>query len=277
MRDFLHHKANRLWIVLSGFFIANALIAEFMGVKLFSLEKNLGLREAQWMIFGEKRSFTLTAGVLLWPVVFVMTDVINEYFGRRGVRMLSYLAAGLIAYGFVMLFWAMNLQPADFWRTAHIDPTLDEAARAEKLRLVGDYNEAYRVVFGQSLWIIVGSLVAFLVSQIVDVATFHRIKRVTGEGKLWMRATGSTLVSQLIDSFVVVFIALYLGLQLPFSAVLSISVINYLYKGIVAVLLTPVIYVLHIAIDRYLGKELAEEMKRSALSSSPSRVFPPRE
>ena len=274
MRDFLHHKANRLWIVLSGFFIANALIAEFMGVKLFSLEKNLGLPEAEWTILGEKRSFTLTAGVLLWPIVFVMTDVINEYFGRRGVKMLSYLTAGLIAYGFVMLYWAMNLEPADFWRTAHIDPALDEAARAQKLRLVGDYDEAYRVVFGQSLWIIVGSLVAFLISQIVDVTTFHYIKRMTGEGKLWMRATGSTLVSQMLDSFVVVFIALYLGLKLPLSAVLSISVVNYLYKGIVALALTPVIYGLHTAIDRYLGHELAEEMKNSALSSSPSRVFP---
>lgn len=265
MRDFFSNKSNRLWMVLSGFFIGNALVAEFMGVKLFSLERTFGFEEAHWTLFGQgDLSFTLTAGVLLWPVVFVMTDIINEYFGRRGVRMLSYLTAGLIAYGFVMLFMAMELAPADFWRTAHIKPSWSpeeqEAVRAQ----VADYNAAYSVVFGQSMWIIVGSLVAFLVAQIVDVAVFHRIKAITGENKIWLRATGSTLVSQFLDSFIVVFIALHIGQQLPFLQVLAISVMSYFYKGVMAIALTPVIYLAHTVIDRYLGAHLAVEMKAAA-------------
>lgn len=265
MRDFFSARANRLWMVLSGFFIANALIAEFMGVKLFSLERTLGMEEVRWNILGQSNlSFTLTAGVLLWPVVFVMTDIINEYYGRRGIRNLSYLTAGLIAYGFAMLFLAIELAPAEFWRTAHIKPTWTPEEQAAVRAQVADYNTAYSIVFGQSLWIIVGSLVAFLVAQIVDVTIFHRIKKITGEKKIWLRATGSTLVSQFIDSFIVVFIALYIGQQIAFAQVLAISIVNYIYKGIMALALTPVIYLLHWAIDHYLGEPLATQMKEMA-------------
>lgn len=265
MREFFSNKSNRLWMVLSGFFISNALVAEFMGVKLFSLERTFGFEEAHWTLFGQSDlSFTLTAGVLLWPVVFVMTDIINEYYGRRGVRMLSYLTAGLIAYGFLMLYFAMELAPADFWRTAHIKPSWSPEEQAAVRAQVADYNAAYSIVFGQSMWIIVGSLVAFLVAQIVDVGVFHRIKAITGEQKIWLRATGSTLVSQFLDSFIVVFIALHIGQQLPFMQVLAISVMSYFYKGVMAVALTPVIYAVHWGIDRYLGEPLATEMKAAA-------------
>ncbi len=263
--DFFSSRRNRLWVILSGVFVTNALVAEFIGVKLFSLEKVLGVAEANWTIFGQSGlSFTLTVGVILWPVVFIMTDIINEYYGQRGVRILSYLTAALIAYGFVMLYFAIQLEPAEFWRTSHINPAWPEAQKAEMMSLVSDYNAAFSVVFGQSQWIIVGSLVAFLISQVVDVTIFHRIKERTGEGRLWMRSTGSTLVSQLIDSFVVLFIAIYIGLKVPFMQVMAICVMNYLYKSVVAVAMTPVVYLIHGVIDGYLGPKLAEEMKKEA-------------
>jgi hypothetical protein len=262
MRLFFSSKANRLWMLLSAFFVTNALVAEFMGVKLFSLEKTFGMHEVNWTLFGQHNlTFTLTAGVLLWPMVFIMTDIINEYFGPKGVKMLSYLTAGLIAYGFLMLFLAMQLEPAEFWRTAHIKPGLSPEQQAALRAQVSDYNVAYGLVFGQSLWIIVGSLVAFLVSQVVDVGVFHKIKSITGENKMWLRSTGSTMVSQFLDSFVVVFIALYIGQQLPFYQVLAISIMSYIYKGTMAIALTPVIYLVHEAIERYLGHDLAKEMK----------------
>ena len=255
-------------MVLAGFFLANALVAEFMGVKLFSLEKTFGYAPVNWTLLGQSNlAFTLTAGVLLWPAVFLMTDIINEYFGRRGVKFLSYLTAALIAYGFLMLFFAMKLEPADFWRTAHIKPSWPPEQQAAMRAQVSDYNAAYGVVFGQSLWIIVGSLFAFLISQLVDVGIFHRIKKATGENQIWMRSTGSTLVSQFLDSFVVVFIALYIGQQLPFLQVLAISIMSYIYKALIAVLLTPVIYWVHSVIERYLGHELAAEMKAAAQQS----------
>jgi len=265
MREFFSSKPNRLWVVLAGFFTTNAIVAEFIGVKLFSLEKTLGFEPVNWTLLGQSNlAFTLTAGVLLWPAVFIMTDIINEYYGRRGVKMLSYLTAGLIAYGFLMVFLAIGLEPADFWRTAHIKPDWTPEQQVLMRSQVTDYNTAYGIVFGQSLWIVVGSLVAFLVAQIVDVGVFHRIKAATGENKIWLRATGSTLVSQFLDSFIVVFIALYIGQQLPFLQVLAISIMSYIYKGVMAVILTPVIYLVHGAIERYLGHDLAKQMKEAA-------------
>jgi len=258
-------KPTILFLILGGFFLTNALLAEFLGVKIFSLEKLVGVTAVDWKLFGvDGLSFNLTAGVLLWPVVFVMTDVINEYYGKRGVRLLSFLAVAMIAYAFFMAFMAIEVPPADFWPQSHIQPEWSEGKKATVQSMVGDYDYAYGLVFGQGLWIIVGSLVAFLIGQFVDVMVFQRIKQWTGDQKVWARATGSTLVSQFIDSFVVLLVAFYIGADWDLSLVLGIGTVNYIYKFIMAVVLTPVIYLAHMLIDRYLGQEVAAEMKMAA-------------
>jgi uncharacterized integral membrane protein (TIGR00697 family) len=247
--------------MLGGFFIANALIAEFIGVKIFSLEGTLGMKQIDINLFGNSFSFNLTAGVLLWPVVFIMTDIINEYYGQKGVKFLSYLTAVLISFAFIMFFWAIRLEPADWW------PGSKASAG------VPDMQVAYRAVFGQGLWIIIGSLTAFLIGQILDVLVFHKIKQFTGEKKVWLRATGSTLFSQFIDSFVVLGIAFYIGPMIdpsngdPWSLkqLLCIGTGKYIYKFVVALAMTPVIYLGHNLIDKYVGHEKAEEMKQSAM------------
>jgi uncharacterized integral membrane protein (TIGR00697 family) len=245
------NKAARLFLVLGAFFITNALLAEFIGVKIFSLEGTLGVAPARLELLGdEPLDFNLTAGVVLWPFVFVMTDLINEYFGPRGVRLLSLLGAGMIAYAFLMVFLAMRLAPAGFWAT-----------RADGF----DMDAAFRAIFGQGNWIIAGSLTAFLVGQLVDVFVFQRIKRATGERWIFLRSTGSTLVSQLVDSFVVLYVAFGLGAGWPASLIVSVGVVNYLYKSLMALVMTPLIYAIHGLIERYLGAELAGEMRRAAM------------
>ncbi len=250
--NILTKKENKLFLILGGFFVANALIAEFIGVKIFPLESTLGIAPLSYAIFGEQMSFNLTAGVVLWPVVFVMTDIINEYFGKRGVRFLSYLTVGLISYAFLMVYAAIHLAPAAWW--------IGSAAEGG----VPNFQFAFAKIFGQGLWIILGSLVAFLIGQLVDVMVFQRLKHMTGEGKIWLRATGSTLVSQFIDSFVVLIIAFKLGADWSWAMVLAVGFNNYFYKFFVAVILTPAIYLAHTVIDKYLGKELAEKMKAEA-------------
>jgi queuosine precursor transporter len=269
MSDLLKNKTFQLWTVLAAVFVASALIAEFMGVKLFSLEQTFGWKEANLSMLGNNNlTFTLTAGVLLWPIVFVMTDILNEYFGASGVKMLSWLTCVIIAFGFLMVYLAIDLPPAEFWRTAHIKPTWTDIEKQAMLAKVADYNTAYAIIFGQSLWIIVGSIFAFLIAQLVDVSVFHRLKRLTGDRYIWVRSTGSTLVSQFLDSFVVVFIALYIGQKIPFTQVLAISIMSYIYKASMAVLLTPVLYLVHRLIDGWLGKDLAEKMKNDASRAS---------
>lgn len=265
MQNFFSNKANRLWMYLAGFFLTNTIVAEIIGVKLFSLEKTLGLPEANLTILGTSElSFNLTAGVLLWPFVFVMTDIINEYFGPRGVRLLSWIAAIMVSYAFLMLLMAISLEPAGFWVKSHITASMTEAEKADALAKVGDYNEAFRLVFGQSLLIIIGSLTAFLTAQFVDVFIFHKIKKATGEGKIWLRTTGSTVVSQFFDSFVVIFIAFYLSGKWSLAQTFSVAIVGYLYKFLIAILMTPVIYGVHFLIDRWLGERLATEMKTTA-------------
>lgn len=263
IHQIIKDKPTRLFLVLGGFFIANALIAEIIGVKIFSLESTLGFEPLRLRVFGEELSVNLTAGVLLWPVVFVMTDIINEYFGQKGVRFLSFLTAGIIAFAFLIFYGAMQLEPADFFITS------------KQSSGVPDMEKAYESVLGQGGKIIIGSLVAFILGQLVDVFVFHRIKKYTGERFIWLRATGSTLISQFIDSYVVLFIAFYIGSRVgnmpgdfewPFSLFLAVGTVNYIYKFIVALLLTPVIYLVHHAIERYLGKDLATEMKKAAMS-----------
>lgn len=258
IHNILKDKSTKLFILLAGIFITSALIAEVIGVKIFSLEDTVGVRRANINIFGSPFSFHLTAGVLLWPVVFVMTDIINEYYGTRGVKFLSYLTIGLIGYAFLIFTGAISLSPSEYFS---IGNGIDKP------------DNAFRGIFGQGMWIIIGSMVAFLVGQVLDVLIFHRIKKFTGEKSIWLRATGSTLVSQLVDSFVVLFIAFYVGKRIqtgqgdPWSLhqVLVTGTGNYLYKFVVAILLTPVIYLVHAWIEKYLGKKLAAEMKDAAM------------
>lgn len=267
-------KEQILFLVLGGFFICNALIAEFIGVKIFSLESTFGLNPANIHLFGKDGlSFNLTAGVLLWPVVFVMTDIINEYYGIRGVRMLSFMAAGLIAYAFLMVFLAIHLDPAGFWHYYQVDNAADAPMLAADGTPIaaGSFNmqTAFSLVFGQGLWIIAGSLTAFLVGQVSDVYVFHKLKKFTGPKAIWLRATGSTLVSQIIDSFIVLFIAFYLSGRFDFATVLAIGVVNYIYKFVLAIAMTPLLYVAHWAIDLYLGKENAAALAASAHQYEP--------
>lgn len=250
----LQRKEVRLFVILGAFFITNALLAEFLGAKLFSLEQTLGFDPVQWTILGfSNLSFDLTAGVLLWPVVFIMTDIINEYYGMKGVRFLSFTSVGLILYAFIMVRGAMELNPSDFW----VFRTLDDGAKL-------NMDKSFNAVFGQGLWIIAGSLVAFLIGQLVDVLVFQTLRSRTGSRYIWLRATGSTLVSQFIDSFVVLFIAFKIGAGWEVERVLAIGLISYIYKFSVAIALTPLLYIIHNAIDRYLGEERAQKLMAEA-------------
>lgn len=242
----MHERSGRLFTLLAGFFLTNALIAEFVGVKIFALEPTLGLPLLDWRLFGHSGALDFTAGVLLWPFVFVMTDVVNEYFGRRGVRFISWLAAALIGYAFLFAYVAIAITPANWWISSYAEAGIPDA------------QAAFAGIFGQGLWVIAGSLVAFMIGQLIDVAIYHRVRRATGERLVWLRATGSTLVSQLIDSYIVLYIAFVLGPQhWPVRQFLAVGTVNYAWKFLAALATTPLIYLAHSIIDKYLGADAA--------------------
>ncbi len=225
-----------LFTILAGFFVTNAIVGELIGGKLIQIGP-----------------FTMSIGIIPWPVVFLTTDIINEYFGKKGVRRLTLLTAGLIIYTFILLLAGMNI-PA-----SGISPVND-----------GQFHG----VFGQSMWIIVGSITAFLASQLIDVLVFWLIRSKTGKRLIWLRATGSTVVSQLIDSFIVTGIAFWLPGKLSFADYLNTALTGYSAKLIIAVALTPLIYAGHAAVHAFLGREqsdeLAEQTAREA-TGTPSR------
>ncbi len=230
-----HSRRELLFLILAAFFIGNALLAELIGGKLFAVE-------TPW------HTFVLSCGILLWPVVFVISDIVNEYFGRAGVKRLSFVGAAVIGYAFLALSLAQLTKAVPF---SPVD------------------NASFRTVFSQSQWIIVGSIAAFLVAQLVDVSVFWIIRRRTGHRLLWLRATGSTIVSQLVDTIIVQFIGLHLpflfgrgGIDFP-NFVNSASS-GYLFKLIIAIAVTPILYLLHAVIDRALGDEAPRMIERAA-------------
>ena len=252
IHSILKDKPTKLFLVITAFFCCNALIAESIGTKIFSLEKLFGSNPSHFSMFGaDGLSISLTCGVLLWPLEFVITDVVNEYYGPKAVRRISFTAIILISYAFLMYYAAIHVPPADFWismGTANNIPNM---------------QDAFNGIFGQGMRIIVGSLTAFLVSQLVDVYVFYKIKKVTGDKKVWLRATGSTLVSQLVDSYIVLFIA-FSGV-FSWQQILAIGVVNYIYKASMAIILTPAIYLVEERIEKYLGHDVAKRMKNAAM------------
>ncbi|MEO7046813.1 MAG: queuosine precursor transporter [Ferruginibacter sp.] len=252
IKQILEDRPTKLFMGFMAFFVANALVAEAIGMKLFSLEGLLGMKPANFTLFGQSGlAFTLTCGVILWPFEFVITDIINEYYGPKAVRRISITAVILISYAFLMYFIAIALPPAQVWLSSSHEQG------------VQNIQLSFQAIFGQNMRIIVGSIVAFLVSQGVDVLVFQRIKKVTGDKHLWLRATGSTLVSQLVDSYIVLFIA-FSGL-FSWQLILAVGIMNYLYKFVLALLLTPAIYFIEKRIERYVGHDKAKQMKAAAM------------
>lgn len=210
-------RKDTVYIILAGIFITNAIVAELTGGKLID-------------VFGVPMSI----GILPWPIVFVTTDLINEYFGEKGVKRLSLITAGLIAYTFFVLYFAIQI------------PSIGISSVT---------SEQFKSVFGQSQLIIVGSIAAFLVSQLIDVTIFHFVKKRTGNRMIWLRSTGSTVISQFFDSFIVLGIAFYLPGIMDFKTYVISGLTGYTVKLVIAVLMTPMIYLGHYVIQKYISKD----------------------
>ncbi|MFM2286166.1 MAG: hypothetical protein RLZZ543_1663, partial [Bacteroidota bacterium] len=189
-------------------------------------------------LFGlELGPFTTIVGIIPWPVVFLVTDLMNEFYGAKAVRRASWIGALLIAYCFIIVTIALQVPAKEI-------PGSNLATNTE-----------FNHVFGQAQAVIVGSILAFMISQLLDVTFFHFIKRKTGNKFIWLRSTGSTLISQLIDSFVVLFVGFYLtGIITSWSQFVSIAFTNYSLKMLIAVALTPLIYLGHFAIKKFLNE-----------------------
>lgn len=225
----VNERRQWLFIGLAGMFITCAITAELISNKLIEIP-------IEFNFFGnEFGPFTTIVGVLPWPIVFLLTDLMNEFYGNKAVKRLSWITAGLIAFCFLIVTLAMEIPAKDI-------PGSTLATDIE-----------FNKVFGQARMVIVGSIAAFLFSQLLDVLVFHWIKERTGNRFIWLRSTGSTVLSQLIDSYLVLYIGFVLPGNMSFSDYMTIAPTNYILKLIIAVSLTPLIYLGHYAVKRYLS------------------------
>ncbi len=222
-------RAQKLFVFCAAVFLTALVVAEATAGKFFTaFELPRGL-----VLFGVTfNEVIMTAGVIAFPVTFIVTDLINEYYGKKGIRFVTLVGMVMIGFEFALLQVAMAV-PA-----APVSPISDEA---------------FTAVFGTTGRIIFGSMTAYLIGQLVDIHLFHRLRKLTAGRMLWLRATGSTLGSQFIDTFVVLGVAFW-G-QLGFQQILAITLFNYAYKFVIAVVITPVIYLAHWAMDRYLAQD----------------------
>jgi queuosine precursor transporter len=219
----LKDKRTFILFLLAGFFIANTIVAEMIGSKLIS--------------FGGP--FVNGVSLVLWPFVFILTDILNEFYGKDVVRKLTFITVGLISYVFVVLFVAMEIPAVDF------SPVKDDT---------------FTNVFGSSMYMIIASLVAFIASQMVDSFVFWLIRKRTGGKLMWLRSTSSTVISQLIDTFIVQFVAFVLPGVWTYSEFAKNASFAYVLKIIIAICLIPLILILHKVLDRYFGEEEAHKM-----------------
>jgi uncharacterized integral membrane protein (TIGR00697 family) len=231
----LNERRQWLFIVLAGMFITSAVTAELISNKLIDIPLSFTF------LGSDVGPFTTIVGVLPWPVVFLLTDLMNEFYGQKAVRRLSWITSGLILYCFLIVSMAMTIPAKEI-------PGSTLATDAE-----------FTKVFGQAQMVIVGSIAAFLLSQLIDVFVFHWVKERTGNRFIWMRSTGSTLISQLIDSYVVLYIGFVLPGNLSFSDFMTIAPTNYVLKIFIAIGLTPLIYLGHYLVRRYLSKDQVAE------------------
>ena len=239
-------RGQLLFVVLNAAFVTFLLMAELTGAKLFQIPTE------GWPILPVLgiSALTLTMGVVPFPFTFLITDLLNEYYGRRLVRFTTLLGTACIILAFGVIYVGREIPAASFSN-------------------VGDAE--FNTVFLNSEVIIIASVIAYMIGQMVDIQVFHKLRVWTKDRHIWLRATGSTVVSQILDSYIVIFLAFHYlpsaASQKSLELCFEIATTNLIYKLAIAIGMTPIIYLGHWALDRFLGRE-GIELRERALSGA---------
>ena len=205
-------KAYSLFMVI---FITMIVLTNIIGVKLFEIN-----------------SVTLTTGIITYPLTFLITDIVCEVFGKKRASLMVVMGFFASILSLVFINLAVMLPGSEVW----INNSLGYSS-------IKDMQNAYESVFTLPGFLITASMLAYLVAQLIDVRIFHYLKKVTNEKKLWLRNNLSTMFSQLIDTIIVNSIFLYFGLNLDWDIIIEIIIASYLFKIIIALLDTPLVYI----------------------------------
>lgn len=221
----LDAKLN-LFITLVSVFMVCLVIGDVIGGKLSSFH-----------LLG--REWVFSVGQLAFPVTFILTDILNEFYGRKVVRRVTYLAFVMVGLTFCIVYLSAQLP----WASFTLDPQWDRDGNVAP--------RTFHIVFTQATDIQLASMFAFLIANLVDIWVFFVVKKLTRDKLLWLRATGSTAVSQLIDTVVISGIIWWN--KVGFENYVVIVLTSYAIKLTAAVFVTPVIYLLHDLIEKRYG------------------------
>jgi uncharacterized integral membrane protein (TIGR00697 family) len=217
--------AQKLFIYLSCVFVACLLLGDVIGGKIISTPAG-----------------PISVGIIPFPVTFLLTDIVNDFYGRRGAHFLTMLGffMALLAWALLQVTTLMGPDPSTYFTQAE-----------------------YAKVFGGSARLFVASMAAYMIGQFLDIGVFHYWKDLTESRHLWLRSTGSTIFSQAIDTITINVIFGYFTARWSWGFIGAKVGREYLIKFVVAVALTPAIYALHEAIVRGLGIEPAPHERRT--------------
>jgi hypothetical protein len=211
-------RPQKVFFVLGATFVTCLVVADIIGGAKLVEVGSLG----DWPI-------RFSVGMLAFPVTFVLTDLLNDYFGPRATRFLTLVGLAMLCVVFPVLLAASAL------------PAAPNTMFPE---------EWFNQIFGSSLRVIIASLTAYIVGQFLDIWVFGVFKRLSKGRFLWLRATGSTIVSQAVDTIIVAFVLF--GGSLPAADIWNIIANSYVIKFVIAVAMTPVLYLAHAVLHRVL-------------------------
>ena len=197
---------DQFYLVLAGIFIASLVTCNLIANKFVTVD--LGFKV-----------FIVSAGILPYPLTFLVTDLISELYGQKKANLVVF--SGFIASLFVLLF---------LWLGGQFNSIPSS--------IVDDVT--YNSVFRNAWRLIAASMVAYLIAQFIDVRIFHFWKRLTNGKHLWLRNNGSTIASQLVDTSLVICI-LFIGVWKP-DQIISAIFDGWMFKMLMAFIDTPIIY-----------------------------------
>lgn len=220
-----------LFVYLCAIFVASLVLGDLIGGKAFVVHIPLG---------GLAYDQPVSVGLFAFPVTFLLTDIVNEFYGRAGARFLTFLGMWMAIFAFIVL-------------------NVSQLPHAEPHSYLADFE--FNKVFGTGGTLFIASIIAYLCGQFLDIYVFQFWKALTESKHLWLRATGSTLASQVIDTFVINVLFWWAIPRLMHNHprdmdwVTRKSVGEYLIKFVIALALTPAVYGLHTFVVKRFGIE----------------------
>ena len=231
----------KIYSILMSVFVVMLVLTNIIGTKIFILFGNTFPNG----IFGSP--LALTAGIITYPITFLVTDVTSEIFGKKRANLMVIVGFFCSLLTLLIITIVLNLEPSEIWLSGTSYSNIDEI------------ELAFKTVFTLPGVLIFASMLAYLVAQLIDIKIFHFIKKVTKSKHLWLRNNLSTMVSQLIDTIIVNSIFLGFGMGLQFEVVCKIIIANYLIKILFAMIDTPLVYVVtHNIKKKYISKEVLD-------------------